>query len=266
MAAGFDSLSTFDPLSTIVWTFVLVLTRISGLFMVAPFFGATSIPRRVRALLAASVALLITILHLPRSIPPIHNLVDLTVLMAKEAALGMILALALLICFLGIQLAGQLLSHLGGLSVGVLFDPTTNTSQPILSQLLYWVALSVFLTTGGHRQVMEALLDLFVAYPPGYVVLPENAVEGIVEIVGLSIETAWRAAAPVAVSLLLSMVILGLIGRTLPQLNVLAVGLGANAMLTLAGLFVMGGTIVWVFQQQQVEMIDTVREWLLEAR
>ncbi len=252
-------------LTTTAWTFVLVLTRISGLFLVAPFFGSPSIPRRVRALLVAAIALLITLMYIPLSLPPIRNLVELSVLIAKEAALGMFLALALLLCFLAVQLAGQLLGHLGGLSVGDLFDPATNSNQPMLAQLLYWVALGVFLTTGGHRQVMGALLDLFETYPPGRVVLPQDALQGIVEIVGLSMTTAWRAASPVAASLLLSMIILGLIGRTLPQLNVLAVGLGANALLLLAGLFAMGATAMWVFQQQQVELIDAVRNWLVAA-
>ena len=250
-------------LTGIAWTFVLVLTRISGLFLVAPFFGSPAVPRRVRALLMATVALLITVLYVPHSLPPIRNLVDLSLLMGKEAALGMFLALALLLCFLAIQLAGQLLGHLGGLSVGDLFDPATNTNQGVIAQLLYWVALAIFLTTGGHRQTMQALLDLFETYPPGRVVLPDEALEGIIEITSLSMATAWRAAAPVAAALLLAMVVLGLIGRTLPQLNILAVGLGSYTVLLLAGLIATGGTVLWIFQQHTTDMIEAVQAWLV---
>lgn len=243
-------------------TFVLVLTRISGVFLVSPFFAAPAIPRRVRVLLASTIALAITTLHGPRTLPPIGNLAQLVVLMAREAALGLILAVAVLISFQAIQLAGQLITHLGGLSVGDLFDPNTNSSVPIMSQLLYWVALAIFLVVGGHRQVMRALLDLFAVYPPGYVELPDDALSGVVALVGSSFEAAWRVASPIAVALLLAMVVLGLLGRTLPQLNILAVGLGTNALITLAGLMVTGGMVVWVFQTHHEQVMESVEAWL----
>jgi len=253
-----------DFIATPVWTFVLVLARISGLFMLAPMFGSAAVPRRVRALFAASIALLITATFLPSSQVTVHNLVELTLLVGKEAALGLILAVSLMICFAGIQISGQMLSHLGGLSVGDLFDPNTNTSVPILSQLLWWTAVAMFLVSGGHRRVMGALLDLFHVFPPGEVALPDNLLQGIIDVMALSFETALRIAAPVLVALLLSMLVLGLIGRTLPQLNILAVGLGTNTLIMLAGLFLTAGTMLWVFQQQQDAILGMLQAWLHE--
>ena len=253
-----------DWIATRIWTFVLVLARISALFLVAPVFGSPAVPRRVRALFAASIALVITTTYTPSTTVPVQNLVQLTVLIGKEAALGMIIAVATMICFAGIQISGQLLSHLGGLSVGDLFDPNTNTSVPILSQLLWWTAVAMFLVTGGHRRVIMALLDLFRVFPPGRVALPDNLLQGIVDVMSLSFETALRIASPVLVALLLAMLVLGLIGRTLPQLNILAVGLGTNTLIMLGGLFLTAGTMLWVFQQQQEEILGMVRLWLGE--
>ena len=243
-------------------TYVLVLTRLSGLFLVAPFFGAKSIPRSVRALLLASMALLITVLHVRPSAITAGTPTDLGILIAREAAVGMVLAVAMMICFSGLQLTGQVISHLGGISIADVFDPSTNASVPFVSQLLVLLATAVLLITGGHRQVMRALLDLFDTMPPGQVRLPPDVLEGVVKLMGLSFETAVRAGAPVAAALLLSMIVLGLLGRTLPQLNILAVGLGLNAFVMLGGLFLTIGIVMWVFQRQEEAIMEWVAAWL----
>jgi len=246
-------------------TFVLVATRLSGLFLVAPFFGSQAVPRRVRAMLLAAISFQITMLHAERAPLAAGSLTELAVLVAREAAIGMVLAAAMMVCFASLQLTGQIISHLGGISIGDLFDPSTNASVPFIAQLLVLLATALLLITGGHRQVMRALLDLFHTMPPGQVRLPPDLLAGVVQLLGLSFETAVRAGAPIAAALLLSMVVLGLIGRTLPQLNILAVGLGLNSVVMLGGLFLTLGMVMWVFQRQEETVIETVASWLASA-
>jgi flagellar biosynthetic protein FliR len=118
----------------------------------------------------------------------------------------------------------------------------------------------VFVAVGGHRIITEALLETFNSLPPGQAALGESYVEVLVSILLQSFSLGIRAAAPLLTALLLSNVILGLISRTLPQINVIAVGFGLNSLLALGVLCVSLGTVAWTFQEPIVDVMDKVQE------
>ena len=106
--------------------------------------------------------------------------------------------------------------------------------------------------------VMAGLLDTFHALPPGSAVMPASLADTLVTLVGQSFALGIRAAAPVVASLLLANLVLGLISRALPQLNVLVVGFGLNALLALGILGISLGSAVFVFRDQVEPVIDAV--------
>jgi flagellar biosynthetic protein FliR len=71
-----------------------------------------------------------------------------------------------------------------------------------------------------------------------------------------------RAAAPAMVALLLVTLIMGIISRTLPQLNVMSFGFGISALATLGALWVSVGSIAWVFQEQLEPALETMLDAL----
>ena len=89
------------------------------------------------------------------------------VLVGGELLIGACLGLGIMILMSGIQLAGDLISRAGGMTVSELFDPTFNSDVPMFSRLLLLVATAVFACMGGHRVVMAGLLDTFQAMPAG---------------------------------------------------------------------------------------------------
>src|SRR4029078_1389782 len=97
--------------------FTLVLTRVSGLCMTLPVFGSQSIPLQFRAFGAVTIALLITPSFWGTSAPDPGNMVGLLVIMGREAVLGLALGLSVNILFSGMQLAGQLIAQVSGLSL-----------------------------------------------------------------------------------------------------------------------------------------------------
>jgi flagellar biosynthetic protein FliR len=230
--------------------FTLVLTRVSGLVMTAPIFGSTDVPVRIRALLAFSLSVLILPSQWDTPVAdPVTNL-HYVILLAAELLIGLTLGLGIVILFSGIQLTGQIIERLGGLMLAEVFDPGSGENVPLLSRFLFLTSLAVFLLIGGHRAVMAALLDTFTVLPLGSGTVPIHISETFVALVTQSFELGIRAAAPVVTALLLSTLVMGLISRTLPQLNILAVGFGANALISFGTLFFVLGAAVWVFQQQ----------------
>jgi flagellar biosynthetic protein FliR len=110
--------------------------------------------------------------------------------------------------------------------------------------------------------VMAGLLDTFRAVPPGSAGMPGAAAETFVALAAQSFSLGIRWCAPVLASLLVANLALGLISRTLPQLNVLAVGLGMNILLTAGVLALAIGGGIWVFQDQLEPAVQKLAEAL----
>lgn len=238
--------------------FVLVLTRIGCLLMTMPVLGTATVPLHVRAFLAVAISLVITPLYWGVPIPPPENLIELSVLMTREAVLGLALGLAVMILLSGMQLAGQVISQISGLSLADVVNPTFDTSVPIFSHILEMLAVAIFFIVGGHRQVMDALLGSFIWMPPGQGRLPDDLVAALSDVAAQSFEIGIRASAPVMVALLLSTLIVALVSRTLPQLNAVAVGLNFNSLIVLAVMAFCLGSAAWVFQERVGTTIETI--------
>ena len=245
--------------------FTLVLSRTSGLMLVVPVFSSSGIPRQARAFLAVTMALLVTPVYLGTSLPPVVNLVEYGRLVVNEVLLGLLLGLGINILFSGTQVAGQLISQMSGLSLADVASPGFDDNQAVFSQLFYLVALAVFVAIGGHRIVIGALLDTFAWAPPGHAVIGDSFVDVLVTILTQSFVLGVRAAAPIVTVLLLSTILLGLITRTLPQINIIAVGFGLNSLLTLGLLCVTLGAAAWTFQDPAIDALQLIQDSLKSA-
>ncbi|MHB8955793.1 MAG: flagellar biosynthetic protein FliR [Pirellulaceae bacterium] len=239
--------------------FVLVLTRVSGLMVLAPIWSSSVIPMRVRALLAIGISLIISPLlwHLPPDDP--GDLLHLLLLLGCEFGVGLSLGLAVMIYFAGLDLAGQIMGQMSGMTLAEVVSPSSGTSMPVFSEFLNLLMLTVFIITGGHQYMLAALLQGFEHMPPGAAQLPTSLVAALTEILTYSFAMGLQLAAPMMVALLLSIIILGLISRTLPQMNVLAVGFSINATVMLGALLLSLGVLARVFQEQSFGAIDMIR-------
>lgn len=238
--------------------FTLVLVRVSTLVMIAPIYGTNEVPAKIRVLLAVALAMLVAPLHWNELTQLPDNIAGYLVLVGAEALVGLSLGLGVLILFSGIQVAGHVISQMSGLQLADVFSPGLNDNVPVISQLLYFVALAVFVTIGGHRSVMEALLDTYVYLPLGHGGFSRSMSEAMVSLLSESFVLGVRAAAPAMVALLLATLILGLISRTLPQLNVMALGFGISAIATLVTLGMSMTDASWLFQEHLQSALDTI--------
>jgi flagellar biosynthesis protein FliR len=242
--------------------FTLVFARVGGLVATAPLFGMTEVPMRVRAFLAVALALLVTSLQCGVAIAQPDGLLDYAILLGSEIVIGACLGLGVMILVYAMGLAGELVGYAGGLTVSDILDSSTGENVPHLSRLMVLVSLCVFLCIGGHRMVMAGLLDTFQAIPPGSCATPHALLDAFTTLVAQSFSLGIRAAAPAVTALLLATIALGLIGRTLPQLNVLSMGFGLNALLTFAVLGLTLGAATWAFQDEIEPALRTILDAL----
>jgi len=243
--------------------FTLVFIRVSGLVMSAPIFSMPEVPMQVRALLAFALAVLITPTQTAVAVSMPASLAGYLPMVAGELLVGLILGLGIVILLSGVQVAGQLVGQTSGLMLADVVDPASGESVPQVAHLLYLVTLAVFVAIGGHRILVSGLLHTFAAVPPGSGAMPtslESIVGALMGLLAESFALGIRAGAPMLAALLLATLVTALVSRTLPQLNVLAIGFGLNAMVTFGVLALSLGTAAWVFQEPLESAVQTLVE------
>ena len=142
------------------------------------------------------------------------------------------------------------MSRTAGLMLADLFDPQTGHENTMVSQFLGILASLLFFLTGAHRLLVDALLQTFSEVPLGQMVVQNNLYATLGIICTESFGFALRVAAPTVVILLVATLILGFAARTLPQLNILAVGLGLNVLVLFFGLMLTMAGIAWMFCEE----------------
>ena len=246
---------------TFLPAFLLVAARIAGLMMAAPVFSSTLIPMRVKVLLTVAMsAAVFPMVSVHMTVPV--TLASALVGMVGELMIGLFIGFGATLLFLAVQVAGQVMGQQSGLALGAVFNPMMDSSTTAGGQLFFFVALMVFVGVGGHRDLVEAMLQSFQTIPPLGFRMSEDLVALIVEVLGLSFMWAIRIAGPVMLALMVTLVALGFIGRSVPQLNILTIGFPLKAGV---GVLVMALSIVSlepVLMDAWISCMDAIRAGL----
>ena len=225
------------PFEAALVVFALVLVRISGLLVTGLWlFGTGTMPLQVRAFIAIALSLLVAPTQVGAMVAAPSTVLDLGWLVATELAVGAALGLGLTVLLGGLQLAGDVIDQQAGFSLGQVFNPASGEMNSPTSSFLTMVSTITLLAAepfGVEERVVSGLLDTFVRMPPGQAAVGPTAVRTLVDLGHQSLVLAVRVAAPlIAVSSLVS-VALGFLGHTVPQINVLVLGLAVRAGVSL---------------------------------
>ena len=223
--------------------FFLVLLRVSTIVVMIPILGDRTTPVRVKG----GLAIFITFLVLP-SVDPAAGADDLFTLglrMGGEVLIGIILGFACRLAFTGIQMAGQLVGFQIGFSIVNIIDPLTSEQVSIVAELQYLFAGLLFLGVNGHHMLIQAVSESYSVLPVlGFHMTGELA-QSLVDLSRNMFVIAVKISAPIVVALLFANIGLGLIARTVPQMNVFIVGFPLQIAIGLIGI----GLTIPVFLQ-----------------
>lgn len=214
--------------------YLLVLTRVSGIFLFAPIISSNSVPRLVKAWTAVAMAALVYPLS-QTSIAAPGTILDVVIITLGELLVGMVMGAMLQFSFSALQLAGQVSGTQLGLTLANVVNPQFDEQISTTSVIYVTVASLIFLSTGIHREVFVALFESFEALPLGTVLVDQGTLFDILGVFEQSMKFAVRVSAPVVVSLFFTELAMGFVGRTVPQLNVQSVGFSLRILL---GLFI----------------------------
>lgn len=207
-------------------TFLLVLVRVGGIFTIAPVFGNANVSPIVRVGMAGILAFVfLPMAHYDAS----HlEILSLLLIVAKEALVGVVMGFFASMMFTAIQMAGAFIDLQIGLGFANVVDPMMKEHNAVIGQLYNLVATLLFLALNGHHLMIRGLADSFSVLPLGHVILSPQTTAGLLQVIAIVFIAALKIAAPVVGAIFLTDVSLGILARTVPQLNVFVVGLPAK--------------------------------------
>ncbi len=229
--------------------FMLVLSRVAGIFSALPVFGGRSLPTRIKAV----TVFMITLVCFPTlsvSIPDVPpDAFTLALLALSELMVGLTLGFITQIIFAAVEFSGQIIGMQMGLTISSIIDPTRGTQTQIMSVVQTLFATLIFLALNIHHQFIRAIVDSFKIIPLGGWRISGELVHFLVIRTADIFIIGIRLAAPVMVALLLTTVALGIMARAFPQMNVFMISLPLNIGL---GLIILGMTLTIFFHVLEV--------------
>ncbi len=248
------------PLGRILGAIMIIGLRVSGLMLFAPFLSNVVIPPRVKIILVIAITAVLYPVYAPRL-----ETLDLSkwpIIVGTETILGVAIGVTTYAVFEAVQIAGQMLSIQMGYSLVNILDPTTQVETTVVSVFHQSMAILIFLSLNVHHWIIRAVAHSFDYLPPGTVTVGPRFAQAILHegeiILGLGIQIA----APVLAATLLVDLILGLLGKSSPQMPLMLLGPAVKSML---GVFLLTVTIgFWprVFERQFAQSISYMEQVL----
>lgn len=241
-----------DPLLSHLPVWLLVLFRISGIFLIGPFFGSSLMPGRIKIFLALGLSFCVYPMLLGRAADGVAaqsiahimaqgmTLWGIVGLVVSELLVGLVIGFGAGLPLFGIQIGGQIVDQQLGLGLAGVYNPDVGADSGIISQFYFLMALTFFLILNGHRAVLSVLVGSFDHVPLGGYVADGQLVHLMIGLLQSMFELALGVAAPLLCLVFLETVAMGFIARTVPQLNIMSVGFSLRIIV---GMFVLIGGI-----------------------
>jgi len=242
--------------------FFAVFARIMGFFIILPVLSGNSIPIPARLILSVALAVLAfvgNVVVLPAYEPTI---LGFGLMVASEFFVGLIIGLIVMMIFSIFHFVGQLVDFQMGFGMVNVFDPFTQQQTPITGNFYFLIVSLFFVTTGALRQVMGAFFQSFGEIPLGQGQLFGNWIlaNQIVAIIVYYFTLGLRIALPVIGTIIIVDVVLGILVKAVPQMNVFVVGLPIKVMLGLIIIFLTLPFLTAVFEMEIMpNVFDNIR-------
>ena len=206
--------------------FILVLLRVSAMVVTIPVISDASVPARLKAALSILITLIIFPLVLTKIPQPAnYPVLILMYRMAGEVMIGLIIGYAARLIIAGIQMAGDIIGFQMGLSIANILDPMTSEQVSIITELQYLMALLIFLAVDAHHIFFSAIIQSYSLLNPLAFHFSGSLMQSIFSFSQEMFVIAVKLAAPLMAVMLFTNVGLGIVARTVPQINIFIVGM-----------------------------------------
>jgi flagellar biosynthetic protein FliR len=216
------------PVVADIELFTLIFARLTVILMLFPVFSFSALPVNYRFALSFFLTLIILPIVRPEFVVPnITNYLQLFALMFNEAIIGAMIGFFTKFLFAAVSLAGELIDMQVGLSMMQMPDPINEGEMVSVTGYYYMLIFAIaFLMLNGHYFLLLAVHKCFTLMPPAQAVLDINTILPMtVKLLQNLMEISIRLGAPIIITMIVTTFVLGIIAKTMPQMNVFIVGM-----------------------------------------
>jgi flagellar biosynthetic protein FliR len=221
--------------------FTLVVSRMAGIFAATPMFGGKAVPMRIKSALALVMALLLYPVIRTKAPELPGDSISMMLLIVRETLVGITLGLVSQAIFAAVEFCGQLIGMQMGFSIVSLFDPSQGTQTPILSVVQTLLATLLFMALGVHHFFINSLVESYQVLPLGGWHMSGELLKFVTGTATTIFTLGVKLAAPVMVALLAATVLLGIMARIFPQMNIFIISMPLNIGI---GFLILGVTLM----------------------
>lgn len=231
--------------------FLLIFVRISGIFIFSPFFSSQNVPSIMKIGLSFFLALLIT-LSIPVDIDFTNQI--LLIVIIKELTVGIIIGFISYAFMSAFYVLGQIIDMKIGFGMANVVDPQNRVQVPLMGNFYYILSFLFMLLINGHHKVITALVDSYDYIPIGRFIYDDNVMEIIVNSLAQAFEIGFKLSFPIVAIIFLTDIVLGIMAKTIPQMNVFVVGMPLKVFIGLAIIMI----TIPVFYDSIIEIFDMI--------
>lgn len=204
--------------------FLVILVRISAFILAAPFFSQRSVPRKVKA--GLSFFLSVIVFNMTDYVPLGDNYsIGYAVILIRETIIGISLGFTANLCLYILDLAGTLIDTEIGFSMVNVLNPVSNIQTSVTGSLYSYLVMLIMLVSRMHYFLISAIVDTFKILPVGKTEVPANLYIIVMKFIKDYFIIGFRIILPVFASMLVVNVVLGVLAKVAPQMNMFVIGM-----------------------------------------
>lgn len=220
--------------------FLIILMRVAGCIFISPFFSFSATPRRVRAALAVVISYLVYYSTLPHETILYETVLEYAIILMREIIVGIMIGFSTMLASSILMFAGRMVDMEIGLSMVNAIDPTSKENATISGMYYQYTVMIILLFSDMHQYIIKALAETFeLVSLNGAVFNLDAMLGGFIGFMGDYISIGFRICLPIFCCILISNVILGILAKVAPQMNMFSVGMQIKILF---GLSIMGLT------------------------
>lgn len=243
--------------------FLLVLVRMIGVMLMMPFLSNRNIPAMTKVSVAVFTSLIMVNIAPASLTVTSGDAIAFAILVIKEFLTGWMIGFSAYAVFAALTLAGQFIDYQIGFSMVNVFDPLSQTNITVTGNLYYFLFLMLFLVSRSYGYVFLALKNSFTIIPLGEMVLTTYLSNQFIEFFNVFFLIALQIAAPIFFVMLVTNGVLGILARTVPQLNMFVIGFPIKIILGLIVLYLLSYlfiNITDIIMEEHLRMLEVFIE------
>lgn len=238
---------------------LIIFVRIIGAIAFLPIIEESKVPRIALAGFGLGISLSV-FFNIDVSVSYYEpNLLSYTILIVKETVVGLVMGFVVKIFFQIYPFVGSLLSMQGGLGMSMVMDPTAGTQSTTIGRLYNLGLGAFFVLSGGYHWFIHTLVQSFELIPINQEVFGPNIVASMIDSISLYFELGLKLAMPIVSVILVVDFAMGILARTVPQMNMFVIGIPLKMLI----MFILMVVTIQVISEYNTIIIENLVNTLM---